>query len=698
MSTYICPMDAEVSQETPGTCPICGMSLELKITSSSLATDLPQENAELKDFTRRFILALPISIALMAITNFSSHLTVLTPRNQQWLSLALCTPVIIWSGAHFFHRGWISVKTQNPNMWTLISIGTGMAFTYSVMATAAPSIFPTAFRVSGAIPTYFDAAATIIALTLLGQMLELRARAQTSDAIRLLMKLTPKAAHRIDANGLESDVALDSIAINEILRVKPGESIPTDGVLIEGSANVDEAMITGEALPVFKSVGSNVIGSTLNTDGSFLMRVSKIGSDTVLAQIIDLVALAQGSKAPMQKMADRVAKYFVLSVLGIAALTVLIWSSFGPTPRFEYGFINAVAVLIIACPCALGLATPMSVMVASGRAATSGILFRNAEAIEKLDRVDLLIMDKTGTITRGQPVIREVIATGSYDPRSIVQYVASLEISSAHPLAAATSAEARSQNIPLLAVLDFQSITGKGVIGKIAESEVIAGNRALMQNLSVEIDAVGAERIEGSSAIFLAIDGKLEGVITFQDQLKATAVDSIKALQRQGLRVVMASGDHQLAAVSIAKSVGIQEVFGDCTPERKLELIKELQGQGRVVAMVGDGINDAPALTQADIGIAMGNGSDIAVASGEVTLVKGDLLGILRARAISSSTVKNMKENLFFAFAYNVVGIPIAAGALYPITHSFISPAVAALAMSLSSTSVVFNALRLRKK
>jgi Cu+-exporting ATPase len=583
-------------------------------------------------------------------------------------------------------------------MWTLISIGTGMAFTYSIMATAAPSIFPTAFRVSGAIPTYFDAAATIIALTLLGQMLELRARAQTSDAIRLLMKLTPKAAHRIDANGLESDVALDSIAINEILRVKPGESIPTDGVLIEGSANVDEAMITGEALPVFKSVGSNVIGSTLNTDGSFLMRVSKIGSDTVLAQIIDLVALAQGSKAPMQKMADRVAKYFVLSVLGIAALTVLIWSSFGPTPRFEYGFINAVAVLIIACPCALGLATPMSVMVASGRAATSGILFRNAEAIEKLDRVDLLIMDKTGTITRGQPVIREVIATGSYDPRSIVQYVASLEISSAHPLAAATSAEARSQNIPLLAVSDFQSITGKGVIGKIAESEVIAGNRALMQNLSVEIDAVGAERIEGSSAIFLAIDGKLEGVITFQDQLKATAVDSIKALQRQGLRVVMASGDHQLAAVSIAKSVGIQEVFGDCTPERKLELIKELQGQGRVVAMVGDGINDAPALTQADVGIAMGNGSDIAVASGEVTLVKGDLLGILRARAISSSTVKNMKENLFFAFAYNVVGIPIATGALYPITHSFISPAVAALAMSLSSTSVVFNALRLRKK
>lgn len=587
-------------------------------------------------------------------------------------------------------------------MWTLISIGTGFAYIYSVIGTVAPSIFPASFKEKGFVPTYFEAASVIISLTLLGQMLELRARANTSSAIRSLIKLAPKFAHRLTQGGVDEEIPLSQVIVGDTLRIKPGEAIPTDGTIIEGFSTLDESMITGESMPIYKVIGDKVIGSTLNSDGTLLIRADRVGNDTVLAQIVDMVARAQSTKAPMQRMADTVSRYFVMVTLSISMVTLVVWGLFGPSPSWEYGLINAVTVLIIACPCALGLATPMSIMVASGRAATSGILFRSAEAIENLAKVRLLIVDKTGTLTEGHPSIKTIEAVSNQSSSEILQLAASLEIGSEHPLARAILKGAQAEQIQLLPMKNFHSYTGLGVSGEIDGHTVYLGNQVLLEQFKVPVDLgmdfVKNELLQGSTLMFLAIESALIGVIALSDPIKSTTQESIRVLQGSGLTVVMASGDNQSAAEVIGKSLGISEIRGNQRPESKLDLIKSYQSQGSYVGMVGDGVNDAPALTQANVGIAMGNGSDIAVNSSDVTLVKGDLLGIIRARKISISTVHNMKENLFFAFIYNSFGIPIAAGALYPATGKLLSPDIAALAMSLSSASVVFNSLRLRKK
>ena len=698
---YTCPMHPEIQLDKPGICPICGMALVLKLSLVGFDEDTSNdpESLELKDFTHRFWYALPLSIALLVLANFGGRLS---PNLKSWIELLLCAPVIIWAGSHFFKRGWISISTRNPNMWTLISIGTGFAFVYSLFATITPGIFPSSFKIKGTVPTYFEAAATIISLTLLGQMLELKARSNTSSAIRLLMKLAPKFAHRISKDGGEEEIPLSEVMIGDTLRVKSGEAIPTDGTITEGSSTLDESMITGESMPISKGVGEKVIGSTLNSEGTLLIRADKIGNDTVLAQIVDMVSKAQSTKAPMQRMADKVSRYFVLAVLAIAVLTFLLWGFFGPSPSWEYGLINAVAVTIIACPCALGLATPMSIMVASGRAATSGILFRSASAIENLAKVRLLIVDKTGTLTEGHPSIKAIEPIAKESSSEILQLAASLEIGSEHPLARAISKGAQSDQLHLLPMTNFHSYTGLGVSGDINNQKFYLGNQVLLEQFKIPIDSsegfVGKELSQGSTLMFLATEKALIGVIALSDPIKSTTLESIRTLQSSGLQVVMSSGDNQAAAEVIGKSLGISEIRGNQRPESKLDLIKSYQSQGSFVGMVGDGVNDAPALTQANLGIAMGNGSDIAVNSSDVTLVKGDLLGIIRAREISISTVHNMKENLFFAFLYNSLGIPIAAGALYSTTGRLLSPDIAALAMSLSSASVVFNALRLRRK
>ena len=698
---YTCPMHPQIRQNKPGNCPICGMTLELVPSLSGSADDSDElpENLELKDFTRRFWISLPLSISLLVIANFGGKIS---GDVRSWIEFALCTPVIIWAGSHFFKRGWISITTKNPNMWTLISIGTGFAYIYSVIGTVAPSIFPASFKVKGFVPTYFEAASVIISLTLLGQMLELRARANTSSAIRSLIKLAPKFAHRLTQGGVDEEIPLSQVIVGDTLRIKPGEAIPTDGTIIEGFSTLDESMITGESMPIYKVIGDKVIGSTLNSDGTLLIRTDRVGNDTVLAQIVDMVARAQSTKAPMQRMADTVSRYFVMATLSISMVTLVVWGLFGPSPSWEYGLINAVTVLIIACPCALGLATPMSIMVASGRAATSGILFRSAEAIENLAKVRLLIVDKTGTLTEGHPSIKTIEAVSNQSSSEILQLAASLEIGSEHPLARAILKGAQAEQIQLLPMKNFHSYTGLGVSGDIDGHTVYLGNQVLLEQFKVPVDLgmdfVKNELLQGSTLMFLAIESALIGVIALSDPIKSTTQESIKVLQGSGLKVVMASGDNQAAAEVIGKSLGISEIRGNQRPESKLDLIKSYQSQGSFVGMVGDGVNDAPALTQSNVGIAMGNGSDIAVNSSDVTLVKGDLLGIIRARKISISTVHNMKENLFFAFIYNSLGIPIAAGALYPATGKLLSPDIAALAMSLSSASVVFNSLRLRKK
>src|SRR5574343_864424 len=694
---YTCPMHPEVRQFGPGSCPKCGMALEPVIPDLEVSED----NSEYLDFRRRFWGSLPLSIVVTLLAMAGHYFGGLSPANRTWLELVLSLPVVLWAGAPFFVRGWQSIVTRHPNMWTLISIGTGAAFLYSLVAAAAPGLFPASFEAHGRIGVYFEAAAVIISLTLLGQMLELRARSQTSAAIKALLGLAPKTARRINADGSEEDVPLNHVHVGDLLRIRPGEKVPVDGVVTEGSSAVDESMLTGEPVPVTKRPGDNVIGATMNTSGALVMRSEKVGAATMLSQIVQMVAQAQRSKAPMQRMADQVAGYFVVVVELIAIATFFVWGWFGPEPSWVFGLINAVAVLIIACPCALGLATPMSVMVATGRAATQGVLFRDAGAIEKMREVDTLIVDKTGTLTEGKPAFDTAVAATGYTPDEVLRLAASLDQGSEHPLAEAIVSAARDKGLELVKPADFESGSGIGVRGTIEGRRLVLGNTALMQQEGVATDALKADgerlRGDGASVMHLAVDGQLAGILAVTDPIKSTTPDAIRTLHASGLRIVMATGDGLTTAKAVGARLGIDEVHGEVQPADKLELVDKLQRSGHIVAMAGDGINDAPALAKADVGVAMGTGTDVAMNSGQVTLVKGDLRGITAARDISVDTVRNMRQNLHFAFVYNGIGVPIAAGVLYPFTGWLLSPLIAALAMSLSSASVIFNALRLRR-
>ncbi len=691
---YTCPMHPQVRQDHPGNCPICGMTLEPVMPS------LEDDTSELDDFRRRFWWTLPLTVLVTVLAMAGHALGWFGMRTQSWIELALATPVVLWAGWPFFVRGAQSIAHRSPNMWTLISLGTGAAFVYSVVATVAPQVFPLSFVSMGRVAVYFEAAAVIISLTLLGQLLELKARSQTSAAIKSLLGLAPKTARRIEADGSERDVPLAQVHVGDLLRVRPGEKVPTDGVVTEGQSAVDESMLTGEPLPVTKHPGDKLIGATLNTSGALVMRCERVGSATVLSQIVQMVALAQRSRAPMQRMADTVAGYFVVGVVAVALLTFLAWGWFGPQPSWVFGLVNAVAVLIIACPCALGLATPMSIMVATGRAATQGVLFRDAAAIENLRRVDTLIVDKTGTLTEGRPAFERAVAAPGFDDREVLRLAASLDQGSEHPLAAAIVAAARAQGLSLPPADRFESASGIGVTGVVEHKRLALGNTALMQQLDVDTASLSGEaealRKDGASVMHLAVHGRLAGLLAVSDPVKATTASALTELREKGIRVVMATGDGLTTARAVAARLGIDEVHGEVKPADKLQLVERLQGEGRIVAMAGDGINDAPALARADVGIAMGTGTDVAMNSAQLTLVKGDLRGISTARAISEDTVGNMKQNLAFAFIYNALGVPLAAGVLYPMTGWLLSPMIAALAMSLSSASVIGNALRLR--
>jgi P-type Cu+ transporter len=692
---YTCPMHPEIRQDHAGSCPKCGMALEP--VQASLDDD---ENPELTDFRRRFWWTLPLTVVVMVLAMLGHRLQWFDMATQSWIELVLTVPIVLWAGWPFFVRGAQSIIHRSPNMWTLISLGTGAAFIYSVVATISPQIFPAAFMSMGRVAVYFEAAAVIISLTLLGQMLELKARSQTSAAIKSLLGLAPKTARRIKADGTEEDVPLTHVHVGDLLRVRPGEKVPVDGVVTEGQSAVDESMLTGEPMPVTKRPSDKLIGATLNTSGALTMRSEHVGSATVLAQIVQMVALAQRSRAPMQRMADSVAGYFVVSVVSIALLTFFGWGLFGPEPSWVYGLINAVAVLIIACPCALGLATPMSIMVATGRAATMGILFRDATAIENLRKIDTLIVDKTGTLTEGRPAFERAVAVGSFTDTDVLRLAASLDQGSEHPLAAAIVAAARAQNLVLDKPEQFDSASGIGVRGVVAGKPLALGNTAFMQSLGVDASALASQaealRGQGASVMYLAANSQLAGLLAVADPIKATTKDALATLRGAGLRVIMATGDGLTTARAVGAQLGITEVLGEVKPADKLALVERLQKEGRVVAMAGDGINDAPALAKADIGIAMGTGTDVAMNSAQVTLVKGDLRGIATARALSVATVANMKQNLTFAFFYNALGVPLAAGVLYSLTGWLLSPMIAALAMSLSSVSVISNALRLR--
>lgn len=660
-----------------------------------------EENSELKDFSQRFWWTLPLTIIVTVLAMAGHSLTLFHGATQNWVELALATPVTLWGGWVFFARGIDSIRNRSPNMWTLIGLGTAAAYLYSVAATLAPQLFPQAFFQDGRIGVYFEAAAVIISLTLLGQMLELKARSQTSAAIKSLLGLAPKTARRIKPDGQEEDIPLTHVHLGDHLRVRPGEKVPVDGTVLEGESAVDEAMLTGEPLPVTKRVGDTLIGATMNTHGSLVMQAQKVGADTMLSQIVQMVARAQRSKAPMQRMADAVAGYFVLGVIAIAILTFFSWGLFGPESGWVFGLINAVAVLIIACPCALGLATPMSVMVSTGKAATSGVLFRDASAIENLCKIDTLIVDKTGTLTEGRPVFHSAEGAGPFEPNEVLRLAASLDQGSEHPLAHAIVDYARTQGIELAKPDTFESGSGIGVRGQVEGRQLQLGNTALMADAGVDATPLSnrAEqlRLEGISIVFLAVDGVLAGLLAVSDPIKPTSRQAVTRLQEVDVKVIMATGDGLTTARAVARELGIEEVHGEVKPQDKEKLVADLQSYGRRVAMAGDGINDAPALARADVGIAMGTGTDVAMNSAQVTLVKGDLMGILRARTLSVATVKNMRQNLAFAFIYNAMGIPLAAGVLYPLTGHLLSPMIAALAMSVSSASVVFNALRLRK-
>ena len=698
---YTCPMHPEIVRPEPGSCPICGMALEPR-----RVTALAEDNPELRDMTRRFWISLALTAPLLTVAMlamFGEHLHIDLninglPINLPWLEFVLATPVVLWGGWPFFQRFWTSLINRSPNMFTLIGMGTGVAYGYSVLATVAPRIFPASLRTMSGYPdVYFEAAAAITTLVLLGQVMELRARSRTSAAIRALLDLSPRTARLLAADGTEKDIPLEQVKPGDRLRVRPGEKVPVDGVLLEGRSSIDESMITGESIPVEKSPDSKVIGATINGSGSFLMRAERVGSETLLARIVQLVGQAQRSRAPIQRLADRVAKWFVPIVVAVAAITFCAWLLFGPQPRFAHALVNAVAVLIIACPCALGLATPMAIMVGVGRGARAGVLIKNAEALEVMEKVDTLVVDKTGTLTEGKPRVTS-ISTEIADNPELFGLAASLERASEPPLAAAVVEAAAQKNIQLSNPQEVSSIPGRGIVGVVNGRKVAVGNALLMVDVGAlqEPAIIAGLTQAGGTLLCIAVDGKYLGNLTVADRLKSSSAQAVRDLKAHGIRVVMLTGDNRHVAENIAKQLGIEEFEAEVLPEKKLEIVRKLQGQGRVVAMAGDGINDAPALAQADVGIAMGTGTDVAMESGGITLVKGDLSAILRARNLSRATMRNIRQNLFFAFVYNAIGVPIAAGVLYPFFGLLLSPIFAAAAMSFSSVSVITNALRLR--
>jgi Cu+-exporting ATPase len=696
---YTCPMHPEVRQVGPGNCPICGMALEpLEVTAEA------GPNPELADMTRRFWIGLALTLPVIVL-EMGGHLTnlhmLLGRQVSNWLQLLFATPVVLWAGWPFFERGWASLKSRNLNMFTLIALGTGVAWAYSIVATMAPTIFPAGFQaMDGSVAVYFEAAAVITVLVLLGQVLELRARKQTSGAIKALLDLAPKTARRLREDGSDEEVTLDLVLEGDRLRVRPGDRVPVDGEVLEGASAVDESMVTGEALPVEKQPGAKIIGGTLNGRGSFIMSAEKVGKETMLARIVQMVAEAQRSRAPIQRLADQVSGWFVPVVVVIAAFAFIAWWALGPEPSLAYGLIAAVSVLIIACPCALGLATPMSIMVGVGRGAGLGVLIKNAEALERLEKVDTIVVDKTGTLTEGRPKVTTIFPLGDVSEADLLRLAASLERASEHPLAAAIVKAAEERGVALSTTGDFRSITGKGVIGTVESVPVALGNRALMEELKADIGGAAAcadeLRREGATVMYVAQGGALVGLIAVADPIKASTPAALEALRKEGVHIVMLTGDNRTTAEAVAKRLGIDEVEAEVLPEQKSAVVKRLREQGRVVAMAGDGVNDAPALAAADVGIAMGTGTDVAIESAGVTLVKGDLAAIARARNLSAATMRNIRQNLFFAFVYNALGVPVAAGVLYPVLGILLSPIIAAAAMALSSVSVILNAARLR--
>jgi Cu+-exporting ATPase len=697
---WTCPMHPQIRRDRPGSCPICGMALEPLMAS---ADEGP--SAELTDMTRRFWIGLALAVPVFLL-EMGSHLFpalhhLIPPRTSAWIQLVLATPVVLWAGWPFFERGWASIRTMNLNMFTLIAMGTGVAWLYSVVATLFPSIFPEAFRMDGAVAVYFEAAAVITVLVLLGQVLELRARESTSGAIKALLNLAPKTARRIRADGSDEEVELDVIVVGDRLRVRPGEKVPVDALVEEGRSALDESMVTGESMPVTKTVGDHVIGGTVNQSGALIVRAEKVGRDTMLARIVQMVAHAQRSRAPIQRLADQVSAWFVPLVILIALLAFAAWAIWGPEPRYAYGLIAAVAVLIIACPCALGLATPMSIMVGVGRGAGLGVLIKNAEALERLEKVDTLVVDKTGTLTEGKPSVTKIVAGEGRDENELLRLAAGVERASEHPLALAIVAAAEQRKLKLPEVSDFDSPTGKGAVGIVDGRKIALGNARFLEELGISTAALNDEadalRRDGATAIFMGVDGTVAGIFAIADPVKQTTPAALVALRKEGIAVVMLTGDNRTTAEAVARRLGITEVEAEVLPDQKSAVVERLKRAGKVVAMAGDGVNDAPALAAADVGIAMGSGTDVAIESAGVTLLKGDLTGIVRARRLSEATMANIRQNLFFAFVYNAAGVPVAAGVLYPIFGVLLSPIIAAAAMALSSVSVVANALRLNR-
>ena len=697
---WTCPMHPEIVRDAPGACPICGMALEPRTVT------LEERNPELEDMTRRFRWSAGITAPILAfmVSEFvpGQPLQRMLPHGWlNWMLLALASPVVLWGGEPFFVRGWASLVNRHLNMFTLIALGVGAAYTYSVVATLAPDLFPDSFRMMGEVAVYFEPAAVIVVLVLLGQVLELRARSRTSSAIRKLLGLAPKTARKIEPDGTERDLPLEHVQVGDRLRVRPGEGIPVDGVVLEGRSTVDESMVTGEPIPVEKTSGTKVTGGTVNATGQFIMEAQRIGSDTLLAQIVRMVGEAQRSRAPIQRLADTVSAWFVPIVILVAVITFTVWSQFGPEPRLAHALVNAVAVLIIACPCALGLATPMSIMVGTGRGAEHGVLIRNAEALEILEKVTTLVVDKTGTLTEGRPKLVTVMPLEHFDERSLLRLGASLEKASEHPLAAAVVTGAIERGVKLVDVTEFESITGQGVVGVVESRQVAVGNLTLLESLSVDVATLRGKadelRRNGRTVMFIAVDRQLAGLVGVADPIKETTREAIAALRREGVKVVMLTGDNRTTAEAVARSIGIDQLEADVLPDQKAAVVRRLQERGERVAMAGDGVNDAPALAAADVGIAMGTGTDIAIESAGVTLVKGDLRGIVRARRLSKATMNNIRQNLFFAFVYNVLGVPVAAGVLYPFLGLLLSPMIASAAMTFSSVSVIGNALRLRR-